>query len=115
MKEVIVIGAGLAGSEAAWQLANRGIKVKLYEMRPVKQTPAHKTGLFAELICSNTLRAKSVENAVGLLKEEMRRIGSIIMEAADNSQVEGGGALAVDRTIFAEYVTEKIQKFQKAL
>ena len=109
MKEVIVIGAGLAGSEAAWQLAERGIKVKLYEMRPVKNTPAHKTDLFAELICSNTLRAKSIENAVGLLKEEMRRLGSIIMEAADNSQVEGGGALAVDRTIFAEYVTNKIK------
>ena len=109
MKEVIVIGAGLAGSEAAWQLANRGVKVKLYEMRPKKNTPAHKTDLFGELICSNTLRAKSIENAVGLLKEEMRRLGSIIMEAADNNQVEGGGALAVDRDNFASYITEKIK------
>ena len=109
MKEVIVIGAGLAGSEAAWQLANRGVKFKLYEMRPKKNTPAHKTDLFGELICSNTLRAKSIENAVGLLKEEMRRLGSIIMEAADNNQVEGGGALAVDRDNFASYITEKIK------
>ena len=78
-------------------------------MRPKKNTPAHKTDLFGELICSNTLRAKSIENAVGLLKEEMRRLGSIIMEAADNNQVEGGGALAVDRDNFASYITEKIK------
>ena len=109
MKEVKVIGAGLAGSEAAWQLAKRGIKVKLYEMRPKKMTPAHKTDKFAELICSNSLRAASIENAVGLLKEEMRRFGSIIMEAADNSRVEAGGALAVDREIFASYVTDKVR------
>ena len=110
MKEYInVIGGGLAGCEAAYQIAKRGVKVKLYEMRPVKMTEAHKTDLFGELICSNSLRAKSIENAVGLLKEEMRRIGSIIMEAADNNQVEGGGALAVDRTNFASYVTEKIK------
>ena len=109
MKEVKVIGAGLAGSEAAWQLAKRGIKVKLYEMRPKKMTPAHKTDKFAELICSNSLRAASIENAVGLLKEEMRRFGSIIMEAADSSRVEAGGALAVDRELFASYVTEKIR------
>lgn len=108
-KEVKVIGAGLAGSEAAWQLAKRGIKVKLYEMRPKKMTPAHKTDLFAELICSNSLRAASIENAVGLLKEEMRRFDSIIMEAADNSKVEAGGALAVDREAFSYYVTEKIK------
>lgn len=110
MKEVKVIGAGLAGSEAAWQLAQRGIKVKLYEMRPKKMTPAHKTDLFAELICSNSLRAASIENAVGLLKEEMRRLNSLIMEAADNSKVEAGGALAVDREVFSSYVTEKIKK-----
>lgn len=109
MKEVKVIGAGLAGSEAAWQLAQRGIKVKLYEMRPKKMTPAHKTDLFAELICSNSLRAASIENAVGLLKEEMRRFNSLIMEAADNSKVEAGGALAVDREAFSSYVTEKIK------
>ena len=109
MKEVIVIGAGLAGSEAAWQLANRDIKVKLYEMRPKKMTDAHKTELFGELICSNSLRAKSIENAIGLLKEEMRQFNSIIMEAADNSAVEGGGALAVDRTIFGNYITDKIK------
>ena len=109
MKEVKVIGAGLAGSEAAWQLAKRGIKVKLYEMRPKKMTPAHKTDKFAELICSNSLRAASIENAVGLLKEEMRRFGSIIMEAADLSRVEAGGALAVDREIFASYVTDKVR------
>lgn len=108
-KEVKVIGAGLAGSEAAWQLAKRGIKVKLYEMRPKKMTPAHKTDLFAELICSNSLRAASIENAVGLLKEEMRRFDSIIMKAADNSKVEAGGALAVDREAFSFYVTEKIK------
>ena len=109
MKEVIVIGAGLAGSEAAWQLANRDIKVKLYEMRPKKMTDAHKTELFGELICSNSLRAKSIENAIGLLKAEMRQFNSIIMEAADNSAVEGGGALAVDRTIFGNYITDKIK------
>lgn len=108
-KEVKVIGAGLAGSEAAWQLAKRGIKVKLYEMRPKKMTPAHKTDLFAELICSNSLRAASIENAVGLLKEEMRRFDSIVMEAADNSKVEAGGALAVDREAFSRYVTDKIK------
>ena len=109
-KEVKVIGAGLAGSEAAWQLAKRGIKVKLYEMRPEKMTPAHKSDKFAELICSNSLRAASIENAVGLLKEEMRRFDSIIMEAADNTKVEAGGALAVDREAFAEYVTKKISE-----
>lgn len=109
MKEVIVIGAGLAGSEAAWQLAQRGVKVKLYEMRPVKMTEAHKTDLFGELICSNSLRAKSIENAVGLLKEEMRQFDSLIMEAADKTSVEGGGALAVDRTLFGEYITSKIK------
>ena len=108
--KVNVIGAGLAGSEAAWQLANRGINVDLYEMRPVKMTSAHKTEGFAELICSNSLRAASITNAVGLLKEEMRRMNSIIMEAADNTRVEAGGALAVDRDLFSEYVTKKIKE-----
>ena len=110
MKDYItIIGGGLAGCEAAYQIAKRGIKVKLYEMRPKKMTPAHKTDKFAELICSNSLRAASIENAVGLLKEEMRRFGSIIMEAADLSRVEAGGALAVDREIFSSYVTDKVR------
>ena len=104
-----VIGAGLAGCEAAWQLAERGINVTLYEMKPLRKTPAHKNNNFAELVCSNSLRAASVENAVGLLKEEMRRLGSIIMSAADNTRVEAGGALAVDRERFSEYVTQKIR------
>ena len=108
--KVNVIGAGLAGSEAAWQLANRGIEVDLYEMRPLKMTSAHKTEGFAELICSNSLRAASITNAVGLLKEEMRRMNSIIMEAADNTRVEAGGALAVDRDLFSNYVTKKIKE-----
>ena len=108
--KVNVIGAGLAGSEAAWQLAKRGIEVNLYEMRPKKYTSAHKTPGFAELICSNSLRAASIDNAIGLLKEEMRRIGSIIMEAADNTRVEAGGALAVDRDMFSSYVTKRIKE-----
>jgi len=107
---VIVVGAGLAGSEAAWQLAQRGIKVKLYEMRPINLTPAHHTDKFAELVCSNSLRSNQLENAVGLLKEEMRRLDSIIMECADNNAVPAGGALAVDREKFSEEVTEKIKK-----
>ena len=105
---VLVIGAGLAGSEAAWQLAQRGIPVELVEMRPVQSSPAHHTALFAELVCSNSLRAANIENAVGLLKEEMRRLGSLIMEAADATRVPAGGALAVDRIPFSEYVTKKI-------
>ena len=108
--KVNVIGAGLAGSEAAWQLAKRGIEVDLYEMRPKKYTSAHKTPGFAELICSNSLRAASIDNAIGLLKEEMRLIGSIIMEAADNTRVEAGGALAVDRDMFSSYVTKRIKE-----
>ena len=98
--KVNVIGAGLAGSEAAWQLAKRGINVDLYEMRPVKYTSAHKTDGFAELICSNSFRASQIENAIGLLKEEMDRIGSVIMDSAKVAKVEAGGALAVDRDIF---------------
>ena len=107
--KVKVIGAGLAGSEAAWQLANRGIEVELYEMRPAKKTPAHHTGDFAELVCSNSLRGDRLENAVGLLKEELRRVGSIIMECAEATRVEAGGALAVDRHGFAKMVTEKVR------
>ena len=109
MREVIVIGAGLAGCEASYQLAKRGFKVKLYEMRPKKLTPAHKTGLFAELVCSNSLRANSLENAVGLLKQEMRMLDSLIIRCADASQVPAGGALAVDRDIFSEMVTKEIK------
>ena len=107
--KVKVIGAGLAGSEAAWQLANRGIEVELYEMRPVKKSPAHHTGDFAELVCSNSLRGDRLENAVGLLKEELRRVGSLIMECAEATRVEAGGCLAVDRGGFAKMVTEKIK------
>ena len=106
---VNVVGAGLAGSEAAWQLAQRGIKVKLYEMRPVKQTPAHHTDKFAELVCSNSLRANTLTNAVGVLKEEMRRLDSVILGAADACSVPAGGALAVDRHEFAAYVTDRVK------
>lgn len=106
---VLVIGAGLAGSEAAWQLVQRGIPVELVEMRPVKPSPAHHTALFAELVCSNSLRAANIENAVGLLKEEMRRLGSLIMAAADTHRVPAGGALAVDRIPFSQYITDHLQ------
>ena len=107
---VLIIGAGLAGSEAAWQLVRRGVPVELVEMRPVKSSPAHHTEYFAELVCSNSLRAANIENAVGLLKEEMRRLGSLIMDAADTHRVPAGGALAVDRVPFSQYVTEKAQE-----
>lgn len=110
MKKVIIIGAGLAGSEAAWQAAQLGAEVTLYEMRPVKSTPAHKTAGFAELVCSNSLRGAGLENAVGVLKEEMRRLNSIIMEAADATKVPAGGALAVDRHGFSDYVTKKVSE-----
>ncbi|WP_078380906.1 FADH(2)-oxidizing methylenetetrahydrofolate--tRNA-(uracil(54)-C(5))-methyltransferase TrmFO [Sutcliffiella halmapala] len=106
---VTVIGAGLAGSEAAWQLANRGIQVHLYEMRPVKQTPAHHTDKFAELVCSNSLRANTLTNAVGVLKEEMRILNSVIIQSADECAVPAGGALAVDRHEFAAKVTERVK------
>jgi methylenetetrahydrofolate--tRNA-(uracil-5-)-methyltransferase len=109
MENVIVIGAGLAGSEAAWQLAQRGIHVDLYEMKPKKMTPAHKSPLFGELVCSNSLRAGGLENAVGLLKEELRRSGSLIMACADAHQVPAGGALAVDRQGFAQAITDAIR------
>ncbi|MGQ9557352.1 MAG: FADH(2)-oxidizing methylenetetrahydrofolate--tRNA-(uracil(54)-C(5))-methyltransferase TrmFO [Desulfurispora sp.] len=107
---ITVVGAGLAGAEAAWQIARRGIKVLLYEMRPQKCTPAHHTGWFAELVCSNSLRAAALENAVGLLKEEMRRLDSLIMQAADRHTVPAGGALAVDREGFARYVTRQLEE-----
>lgn len=106
---VHVIGAGLAGCEAAWQLAQRGVPVILYEKRPLKSDAAHKTDKFAELVCSNSLRAGNIENAVGLLKEEMRRLDSVIMACADEHKVPAGGALAVDREGFAEAVTQKIK------
>lgn len=108
-KSVKIIGAGLAGCEAAWRLANMGIQVELFEMKPKKFSPAHKSPGFAELVCSNSLRADGIYNAVGLLKEEMRRLGSLIMECADATRVPAGGALAVDREAFSEMVTEKIK------
>ncbi|MBQ9858123.1 MAG: methylenetetrahydrofolate--tRNA-(uracil(54)-C(5))-methyltransferase (FADH(2)-oxidizing) TrmFO [Oscillospiraceae bacterium] len=107
--KVKVIGAGLAGCEAAWQLAKRGIEVELTEMKPKKRTPAHVAEGFAELVCSNSFRGDDLSNAVGLLKEEMRRMGSIIMECADKHKVPAGGALAVDRVAFSEEVTERIK------
>ncbi|MGI6686626.1 MAG: methylenetetrahydrofolate--tRNA-(uracil(54)-C(5))-methyltransferase (FADH(2)-oxidizing) TrmFO [Bacillota bacterium] len=110
MPEVLIIGAGLAGAEAAWQAAEMGCSVKLIEMRPKKMTPVHHTGDFAELVCSNSLRAAAIENAVGLLKEEMRRFHSIIMESADLHRVPAGGALAVDREGFSRYISEKLKK-----
>jgi len=109
MEPVIVIGAGLAGSEAAWQLAQRGIPVELREMRPHKKSPAHHTEYFGELVCSNSLRSDQLENAVGLLKEELRRCNSLIMACADEHRVEAGGALAVDRHAFSAAITEKIK------
>lgn len=109
MIEASVIGAGLAGCEAAYQLAQRGIHVRLYEMKPVKYSPAHHSNDFAELVCSNSLRSDALTNAVGLLKEEMRTIGSVIMKAADDTRVPAGSALAVDRVKFSEEVTELIQ------
>lgn len=110
MKVVNVIGAGLAGSEATYQLIKRGFKVRLYEMRPKKSTEAHQTDRFAELICSNSLRAKNIENAVGLLKEEMRIMDSLIMKSADKNAIEAGGALAVDRINFSEDITKELKE-----
>ena len=109
MEPVTIIGAGLAGSEAAWQLARRGIPVSLHEMKPRKMTPAHHSEYFGELVCSNSLRSDQLENAVGLLKEELRRMGSLILACADGHAVEAGGALAVDRHAFARAVTGKIR------
>ena len=109
MNHVKVIGAGLAGSEAAWQLAQRGIQVELIEMKPHKKSPAHHTDTFAELVCSNSLRGDRLENAVGLLKEELRRLDSIIIQCADATRVEAGGCLAVDRHGFSRMVTQKLR------
>ena len=107
---VKVIGAGLAGAEAAWQLAQRGLQVELCEMKPEKKSPAHHTDTFAELVCSNSLRGDRLENAVGLLKEELRRLGSLIMHCADATRVEAGGCLAVDRQGFSDLVTQKLRE-----
>ena len=108
-ERVTVIGAGLAGCEAAWQLAKRGIPVTLHEMKPQKKTPAHHTDLFGELVCSNSLRSDQLENAVGLLKEELRRLDSLILKCADEHRVAAGGALAVDRNAFAQAITDAIR------
>ena len=104
-----VIGGGLAGSEAAWQLARRGVRVRLYEMRPVRGTEAHRGDRLGELVCSNSFRSASLDAAVGLLKEEMRRLGSLVMEVADLARVPAGAALAVDREVFAAEITRRIE------
>ena len=109
-RQVTVVGAGLAGSEAAWQLARRGVRVRLVEMRPVKMTEAHQTANFAELVCSNSLRNDSMETAVGVLKEEMRRLGSLVIKAADGARVPAGSALAVDRNDFSRAVTDALEQ-----
>lgn len=111
--KIKVIGAGLAGCEAAWRIANSGYEVELYEMKPQKYTPAHHYKGFAELVCSNSLKASRIESAAGMLKEEMRLLGSIVMEAAAATSVEAGGALAVNRTDFSDYITEKITSHPK--
>ena len=108
-QRINILGAGLAGCEAAWQAAERGVKVRLFEMKPHKMTPAHHSNGFAELVCSNSLRSDCISNAVGLLKEEMRRFGSLIMQAADATRVPAGSALAVDRTQFSQYITDRIR------
>ena len=105
-----IIGGGLAGSEAAWQASRQGVAVTLYEMRPVRPTPVHQTDRLAELVCSNSFRANQIENAVGLLKEEMRRLGSLVMRVADETRVPAGGALAVDRLRFAQGVTAALDQ-----
>ena len=110
MNNAVVLGAGLAGCEAAMQLANRGIKVTLYEMKPIKRSPAHKSDLFAELVCSNSLKAARIDSAAGLLKEEMRILGSVCLKAAAASSVDAGGALAVDRDIFSRLITDEVKK-----
>jgi methylenetetrahydrofolate--tRNA-(uracil-5-)-methyltransferase len=111
--KVKVVGAGLAGCEAAWQLAKAGIDVELFEMKPAKLSPAHVSDSFAELVCSNSFRSNELTNAVGLLKEEMRRLGSLIMQCADEFSIPAGGALAVDRERFAQAVTERIKSNDK--
>ncbi|MBP3524667.1 MAG: methylenetetrahydrofolate--tRNA-(uracil(54)-C(5))-methyltransferase (FADH(2)-oxidizing) TrmFO [Clostridia bacterium] len=112
MRKATVIGAGLAGCEAAWQLAKRGVQVTLHEMKPDKYTPAHHSAGFAELVCSNSLRSDQLTNAVGLLKEEMRQLGSLIMRAADETRVPAGGALAVDREAFSARITRAIEEHE---
>lgn len=112
MKKANVVGAGLAGCEAAYQLAKRGVKVTLYEMKPKKHSPAHSSDLFCELVCSNSLRAEGLKNAVGLLKEELRRLDSLIMRCADATRVPAGGALAVDREKFSQMVTDEIRNHE---
>src|SRR6187399_3755075 len=109
MAHITIVGGGLAGSEAAWQAASRGVQVVLHEMRPVTPTAVHKTDRLAELVCSNSLRGDKLDNAVGLLKEEMRRLGSLVLRAADASRVPAGAALAVDREKFSQAITEAIQ------
>ena len=110
--DITVVGAGLAGSEAAWQLANMGLKVRLIEMKPEKKTPAHQSDLFGELVCSNSLRGDSLANAIGLLKEELRHLGSLIMRCAEENRVEAGGALAVDRVAFAAAITKALEEHE---
>lgn len=110
MMQATVIGAGLAGSEAAWQLACRGIEVRLLEMKPRQKSPAHKMDTFAELVCSNSFRSGELTNAAGLLKEELRRLGSLIVACADATQVDAGGALAVDRQAFSHLVTQRLRQ-----
>src|SRR5262245_62943044 len=105
---VTIVGGGLAGCEAAWQLARRGVAVDLYEMRPVRPTPVHQTSDLAELVCSNSLRGNALDQAAGLLKEEMRRLGSLIVQVADAVKVPAGSALAVDRALFAQRVTAAV-------
>src|SRR5215218_6696088 len=109
MRDVKVVGGGLAGSEAAWQMAERGHRVVLHEMRPVRGTPAHHTDRFAELVCSNTFKSTEITNAHGLLKAEMRVLGSMILDCADEARVQAGSALAVDRDVFAAAVTTRIE------
>ena len=109
MMQATVVGAGLAGSEAAWQLAQRGVAVTLVEMKPQQRTPAHSADTFAELVCSNSFRSGELTNAAGLLKEELRRLGSLIIQCADETRVDAGGALAVDRQAFSAAVTQRIR------
>src|SRR5437867_13368534 len=107
-EDIVIIGGGLAGSEAAWQAANRGAKVTLYEMRPKEQTAAHKTGYLAELVCSNSLGSRELQSAPGLLQEEMRPLGSLNLQVADDARVPAGAALAVDRDLFAQQATQAL-------
>src|SRR5690554_5267549 len=110
--KVNIIGAGLAGSEAAYQLAKRNFEINLYEMRPIKLTDAHKTGNFAELVCTNSLRSKDIKNAVGLLKYEMEKLDSLIIKAAKYAEIPAGGSLAVDRDEFSKYIENELRKFK---